>query len=96
LTCLDRVKKISTPKGEEWHEMLGKIEPIWPRCRSLEPLELRLYPSPMLSQWAIKEKEERQKRLGCPGLSLKRIQIHQYVDKEILHMDDLLAGFRIL
>ncbi|KAI9239333.1 MAG: hypothetical protein BYD32DRAFT_459892 [Podila humilis] len=93
LTCLDRVKKISTPRGEEWHEMLSKTGPMWPRCRSLETLEMRFYPSPMLIQWAIKEKEERQKGLECPGLSLKRIHVHQYVDMEILHNDDLLPRF---
>ncbi|KAF9373145.1 hypothetical protein CPB97_000768, partial [Podila verticillata] len=47
----------------------------------------------MLVQWAIKEKEERQKGFGCPGLPPKRIHFHQYVDKEILHIDDLPAGF---
>ncbi|KAG0018567.1 hypothetical protein BGZ81_010182 [Podila clonocystis] len=95
-TSLERVTKVVTPRGWQWHQDMMKIGEIWARCRALK--ELELWPSriPVSFQWAVQEKEERQQGgLGQPKdlVPLKSATIYQLHNMSLIETAKLMAGF---
>ncbi|KAG0035070.1 hypothetical protein BGZ81_001129, partial [Podila clonocystis] len=95
-TSLERVTKVVTPRGWQWHRDMMQIGEIWARCRALK--ELELWPSriPVSFQWAVQEKEERQRGgFGQPKdlVPLKSAIIYQSHCEDLFETANLMVGF---
>ncbi|KAF9318674.1 hypothetical protein BG003_010787 [Podila horticola] len=92
-TSPERVTKVVTPSEQQWQQDPAKAGEIWARCRQLAELELVYRGIPMLFQWAVQEKEERQQGQPKDLVLLKSVIIHQHRNADIIETTSLMAGF---